>query len=538
MNEPRGRIRPPKTVLIGLAALLMVSCTGGRRPRNVLLVTLDTLRADHVGAYAEGKASTPFLDDLAKRGTLFENAWSLIPITLPSHASIFYSQYPHDIKNYNNGQVVQPKRARPSLVNAFRKEGFATAAFVSLGVLAPSFNLSEGFDEYKADFPPGRWYLHAEEVNRDVLPWLERHRDGKFFLWVHYSDPHDPYATPDAPDDLKLDLNGRALGSYNLSKYITYDVELDLKAGTNEVVFETFNPYQSNPTQYMARLDLLTITAADGGDLFWEHTHKWYVRPDDNVHFLMNGALVTVKTPTARKAVMTFRGKPLLPLDAVRALYRREVEYMDGRLGELWSALERLGLADETMVVAVSDHGEGLGEYVSDFGDPHVGHIHYLQKVYMHVPLILSVPGRAGGERRPEPVTLLDIAPTICRVMGFRPFPSFAGRDLFALKPGTETAVFMETFRPEAFKNRFALLRGPWHMILSPEDGHHDLYDIVGDPDARVNLWEVPDPPVDRVKDIERDLDEFARAVLKGKVEISVDSKTEEMLKSLGYIRK
>ncbi|MDH4198401.1 MAG: sulfatase-like hydrolase/transferase, partial [Candidatus Aminicenantes bacterium] len=215
-----------------------------------------------------------------------------------------------------------------------------------------------------------------------------------------------------------------------------------------------------------------------------------------------------------------------------------EVEYMDGRIGELWRTLERLGLADETAVVAVSDHGEGLGEYVSDFGDPHVGHIHYLQKIYMHVPLIFRVPGRAGGERRAEPATLLDVAPTICRIMGFKPFASFAGRDLFALAPGTEIPVFMETFRPEAFKNRFALLRGPWQMILSPEDGHHDLYDLSVDPDARVNLWEIPDPPVDRVKDIERDLNDFARTVLKNKVEIAVDSKTEEMLKSLGYIKK
>jgi arylsulfatase A-like enzyme len=526
------------TAVLGLAALLAASCAGDRRPRNVLLITLDTLRADHVSAYPGAKAATPFLDELAKRGTLFENAWSLIPITLPSHASIFFSQYPHDIKNYNNGQVVQAKRTRPSLVNAFRKEGFATAAFVSLGVLAPSFNLAEGFEEYKAEFPAGRWYLHAEEVNRDVFPWLERHRDERFFLWVHYSDPHDPYATPETPDDLKLVFNGQPLGSYSLSKYITYDVELDLKPGTNEIVFETINPYQSNPTQFMARLDLLTITAADGADLFWEHAHKWYVRPDDNVHFLMNGAVVNVKTPTARKAVMTFRGKPLLPLAAVRALYRREVEYMDGQIGELWRALERLGLADETAIVAVGDHGEGLGEYVSDFGDPHVGHIHYLQKIYMHVPLILHVPGRAGGLRRAEPATLLDIAPTICRFMGWRPFASFAGRDLFSLPPGTEVPVYMETFRPEAFKNRFAILRGPWQMILSPEDGHHDLYDLGSDPDARVNMWEVPDPPVDRVKDIERDLNEFARAVLKGKVEIAVDSKTEEMLKSLGYIKK
>jgi arylsulfatase A-like enzyme len=211
---------------------------------------------------------------------------------------------------------------------------------------------------------------------------------------------------------------------------------------------------------------------------------------------------------------------------------------MDGRIGELQRTLERLGLADDTAVVAVSDHGEGLGEYVSDFGDPHVGHIHYLQKIYMHVPLILSVPGRPGGVRRAEPVTLLDVAPTISRFMGLRPFASFAGRDLFELAPGTEVPVFMETFRPEAFKNRFALLRGPWHLILSPEDGHHDLYDLAADPQARVNQCEVPDPPVDRVKDIERDLNDFARTVLKGKVEIAVDSKTEEMLRSLGYIKK
>ncbi len=541
--------RPPRplfaavlaVVIIIVAATMMVAlagCSSGRKPKNVILLTLDTLRADHVGAMPGGKASTPALDALAKGGVLFENAWSPIPMTLPAHASIFFGQPPHAVANYNNGQVIVPRRNRPSVVNAFRRAGLATAAFISLGVLAPEFGLAEGFDEYVSAFPAERWYLTAGEVNARVLPWLEAHQDRPFFLWVHYSDPHDPYCPPDLPDDLKLRLNGLPVGSYRLNDYAVHRAELDLQAGENSLVFETLNPYQDDPTQFPARLDLLRFGPdGEAKGIRWDRAGDWDVRPGTDVSFFRNGSLLTLRSPSARRVTMEFRGRLVQSPASARDLYRREVEYMDGRIGELLAVLDRLGLRGRTAIVAAGDHGEGLGEYKSDFGDPHFGHIHYLQKVYVQVPLIVSVPGyRRAGARRPEPVTLMDIAPTLLGLLRSGGFDGLPGRDLLALPPGASIPVFMETYRPEAFKNRFALLEAPWHMIFCPENGHHDLYDLAADPDARTNVWDTPGVSADASRALEERLNAFSRDVLKNKKEIAVDSKAEEMLRSLGYL--
>ena len=161
------------------------ACRTQAKPEHVILITLDTQRADHLSAYDPARATTPHIDLLAREGTLFRNAYSLIPITLPSHASIFFSEAPHRLHNYNNGQKIGAKRARPSFVNQFRKNGYATAAFVSLGVLQRPFGLDQGFEHYADEFPPERWYLSAGEVNDKVKSWLEESKGRPFFLWIH-----------------------------------------------------------------------------------------------------------------------------------------------------------------------------------------------------------------------------------------------------------------------------------------------------------------------------------------------------------------
>jgi hypothetical protein len=257
----------PRTKMLGrlwilrvlpLAALCLWTafCRTQPPPRNFVLVTLDTQRADTLNCYNPGSASTPRLDGLARRGLRFRTALSLIPITLPSHVSVFFSEQPYQAKNYNNGQIIRPRKSRPSLADLFKKNGFQTAAFVSLGVLKSSFGLSEGFDLYRDDFPPDRWYLAAGEVNQQVLPWLEKNSGRPFFLWVHYSDPHEPYITPDAPPDMKITFNGRLLGDqFCLGKYLTIPLSVTLQPGRNKFVIEIHSPYYAN--NFQARLDLL-----------------------------------------------------------------------------------------------------------------------------------------------------------------------------------------------------------------------------------------------------------------------------------------
>ena len=266
-------------------------CRREARPENLILITLDTLRADHVGAYGAKRARTPAIDALAREGVVFENAYSLIPITLPSHASIFFSKPPHAVKNYNNGQIVRKQRAHPSFVNLFRKEEFQTAAFVSLGVLTSEFGLDEGFQEYADEFPAERWYLTAQEVNQRVFPWLEALSGRRFFLWVHYSDPHEPYAPPDTAADTKVFLNDELAGETCLNKYLTLTLDLKLKKGKNQLRFEVLNPAPDDPERFMARLDKLEFTPeADGKTIATELADGWYERKDDGIYFLKDKA--------------------------------------------------------------------------------------------------------------------------------------------------------------------------------------------------------------------------------------------------------
>jgi arylsulfatase A-like enzyme len=513
-------------------------CRRGAAPANLILITLDTLRADHVGAYGAKRARTPAIDALAREGVVFENAYSLIPITLPSHASIFFSKPPHAVKNYNNGQVVRKQRAYPSFVNLFRKEGFQTAAFVSLGVLASEFGLDEGFQEYSDEFPPERWYLSAEEVNQRAFPWLEALKGRKFFLWIHYSDPHEPYAPPDTADDTKLFLNDELAVQCCLNKYLTQTLDLKLKKGRNRLRFEVRNPAPGDPGRFMARLDKLAFAPeADGKTFAVKFSDDWYRRQDDGVFFLKGRAGIDIECASGPcDAKITFRGKLLLSGDALRDGYRSEVEYMDREIGKLWETLRRLGLFDRTAIVMAGDHGEGLGEYRNTFGDEYYGHIHYLNEVFMKVPLIVHVPSPKGkGTRRPEVATLLDVAPTIAGIMGFKGLPGFQGRDLLRLEKNAGTTVFQETYKPEAFQDRFAVLDGARHLIYGPETVRYEFFDLSQDPEEKRDLFD-EGGPLPEIAKLKEKLETFARDVLKNKEDVAIDSKAEEMLKALGYV--
>lgn len=529
--------------LTGLILLLMSSifssCQRLPAPARVILLTLDTQRADHLSYVNASLAQTPHLDELARAGVYFNHAYSLIPITLPSHASLFFSQPPYKIKNYNNGQEIKRKRARPSFVNLFKKNGFKTAAFVSLGVLASLFGLDEGFDTYEDSFPEDRWYLHAGEVNERVFPWLEAHRQEPFFLWLHYSDPHDPYAPPDSPDDLRLYFNDQLILQTCLNKYRTHRLSLELKPGLNRLYLEVDNFADSNPDHFLARLDLLqVIDAATKAEIRADLTRGWYIRRQDNVFFFKSGSVVEIENgPTPRKVFFVFRGKLLLPVDVTARQYRAEVEYMDSEIGRLVDRLKELNLYENTLFVVVGDHGEGLGEYQNIFGDPHIGHIHFLYDVYLRIPFIITYPGHlASGQKNETPVTLLDVAPTILAIMGWERLPQQLGRSVLKLKKAEIPPLYFETYRPEAVRDRFAIFQLPWSLIITPEDRRLEVFNLAQDPLEKNDLSADVENNVE-VERLKKLLEDFARTALKEKEDIVIDKKTEEMLRSLGYIR-
>lgn len=180
-------------LLVVLGAAAACSPAPQKRP-NILLVTLDTTRADHLGAYGYTRANTPTLDRLAANGVLFERAISAAPLTLPAHVSLLTGQYPftHGVRNNGNFTLGD---TTPTLATAFRAAGYRTAAFVSAFVLDHRYGLARGFDRYDDRLGLER---RGGETATAAEAWLrETAGDARpFFLWVHLYDPHDPYDPP------------------------------------------------------------------------------------------------------------------------------------------------------------------------------------------------------------------------------------------------------------------------------------------------------------------------------------------------------
>ena len=188
-----------------LLLLVVVGCRGGSEPRrpedsaglpSFLLVTIDTLRADRVGAYGDASARTPAMDGLAGRGVRFTSAFAVAPITLPSHASIMTGRYPAGHGARHNGMRVDPDV--PTLADALSRAGFATGAFVGAFPLDRRFGLTTGFEAYGDRMPRGSDHRQANEragrlVVDEAIGWLNAHRGQRFFLWVHLFEPHAPY---------------------------------------------------------------------------------------------------------------------------------------------------------------------------------------------------------------------------------------------------------------------------------------------------------------------------------------------------------
>jgi arylsulfatase A-like enzyme/cytochrome c-type biogenesis protein CcmH/NrfG len=202
------RVTGPTIVSVSL--FLLLGCGGSPQPpprsaRNLLLITIDTLRADHVGAYGYSKARTPVLDRIA-RGARFERAFAAAPITLTSHATILTGRYPPGHGARDNG--VHVSASVPTLATVLRSRGFRTAAFVAAFPLDHQFGLDRGFDVYSDHLPRDAAGRQANErpasaVVSEAIAWLGTNdprptTNDQFFLWVHLFEPHAPYGNDTA----------------------------------------------------------------------------------------------------------------------------------------------------------------------------------------------------------------------------------------------------------------------------------------------------------------------------------------------------
>ncbi len=174
---------------------------------NILLIVVDTLRADHVGAYGYFRNTTPNIDTLASRGVLFENAISQAPWSLPSHASLFTSLNPNEhgsasLNEANFSETIGIRQNLTTLAEVLKQNGYATAAFVDSPFVAFK-GFEKGFNEFHVTQPgsPDSEEVDlrgdAENVSINALAWLEKNRGKKFFLFVQYLAPHQPYSPPE-----------------------------------------------------------------------------------------------------------------------------------------------------------------------------------------------------------------------------------------------------------------------------------------------------------------------------------------------------
>jgi len=199
------------TLLISviILAIILWLTMGGKKPGvnargyNLLIITLDTTRDDHIGAYGYEKAITPNLDKLAKEGTLFENCYSPVPLTLPAHSSLFTGRYPLGHKVRNNGSYFL-QEDHTTLAEKFKTAGYQTYAVISSYVLMSKFGLNQGFDFYDDSLNVAKLvHDYNSEIKADLVynkfyEWFSnREKDKKFFAWVHFYDPHRPYEPPE-----------------------------------------------------------------------------------------------------------------------------------------------------------------------------------------------------------------------------------------------------------------------------------------------------------------------------------------------------
>ncbi len=165
---------------------------------NVLIITIDTLRADHLGFHGYPRATSPRLDKLAGESVVFEWAYAPIATTLPSHTSMFTGVYPHEhgvLANIKDGRSYQRRKDLMTLAELFQRAGYATQAVVAATPLRPQFGLNTGFDGYNA---PANKQQSAEKTTKQALVALDELAASKKpgLLWVHYFDPHGPYNPP------------------------------------------------------------------------------------------------------------------------------------------------------------------------------------------------------------------------------------------------------------------------------------------------------------------------------------------------------
>jgi arylsulfatase A-like enzyme len=450
---------------------------------NVVMVTMDTVRADHLSLYGYGEDTTPHLEELAREATVYTGAVAASDITLTSHASLFTGLYGSwhgaymDPPQFPTGRPLDGRYL--TLAEILFDKGFRTMAVVANSVyLNRSFGLCQGFQVHDVRSPVilgDRFYLRnavprllglfvstaefdvawwrAEEVNKVGFALLERaKRDGDpFFLFVNYMDAHTPYAPP-AP------FGDAFLGPVRHIGFYAYKVlKREVMAGERTV------------------------------------------------------------TPAERRQLV--------------AEYDGGIAYMDLQLARLISKLKELGVFENTVIVITSDHGEAFGARNL------LEHGVSVYQNQVHVPLIIKYPNQHLPGVVDSLVSQVDVMPTVLAALGFEPPKGVQGEKLQEVDGGTRRFVVSESFglaggfnyRPE--RTERAIFSATMKYITS-SDGKHELYDLFLDPEEQQNLFRPDDT---RATALAARLNDWVKAVPDSAASSAVDKDLVRRLRALGY---
>ncbi len=465
-------------IFAGTFSFFYAGCKIQDRPThpNVLLITIDTLRADHLGCYGYRLATSPNIDRLAKYGVIFSDCTVQWPLTWPSMASMNTGAYPKTTGIEHKISILPDSFYMMSEI--FGEAGYATGAVVANFTVGKKYGFHQGFDHFveswqemweqeQGDVPISddsrilKRYTNATIVTDQALKWLEEIKGERpFYLWLHYMDPHGPYMPP--------------------REYRAYFREAH---ETEHVALNDIPKYQRRGNK-------------DG---------------------------------------------PITDIGFYKTEYDREIKYLDDEIGRLLSELSWQGLDTNTLIVFSADHGESLDEH-----DYYLEHGKLPYQPSAHIPLIMVHKGvLPSGKTISHPVGLIDLSTTILDHSGINIPASFEGQSLRELIIDEQTASQPEYVFMQSGKGAELTVRSDrWKLIHFQDrkqaENQFELYDIHKDP-TEVNNIASEHPEVAR--NLSKVLHEWytsgPRFTEKGK-EIDLDSldeKSREMLKSLGYIK-
>lgn len=458
----------------------VVSGRSGPGP-NVLLIVVDTLRADHLGCYGYGRPTSPTLDRLAGEGVRFEHAVAMSSWTKPSTASLLTGRPPTSHQTLSE-QAKLPE-AEITLAERLHALGLRTALLSANPWVTPEYGFDQGMDDvftvYDERFV--RVTLFMQLVKRISL----------------VADPR-----------MRL---------YNRIKYLVLG-ELSTTARDTMLVDEA-----------------LRWLAAHGREPFFLYLHMMsphhpYDPPPPFDRFVPSRAHAPVKNYPRKSYRFFEHGDPLAPdaLADLTARYDGDVLYADTEIARLLAGLEQAGLATSTAVVVTADHGEEF------FDHRNWGHGQSVYDELVHVPLIVRLPdGARAGERVATPVSHADVVPTLLELVGARADESLEGRSLVHAAP--VRPVWSEVVY--RYGEARAFVDGTRKLVVTREGDRTTtaLFDLAADPGERTAL-PASDPDTGRFADALAARVEAARRARSLAVETTADPEGERRLRALGYV--